>query len=89
MLNPVRHAKYKRDLERMRKRGKKLSKLTDAMDMLLDGTPLPPQYKDHPLKGDLAGYRGCHLEFDWVLIYAVQGKDLILFRTGTHADILE
>ena len=89
MRNPVRHARFKRDVERMRKRGKKLSKLTEVMDLLIDGKQLPRRYKDHPLKGDLEGYRNYHIEPDWVLIYAIHGKDLILFRTGSHADILE
>ena len=35
---------------------------------LLKGEPLDPRYKDHPLKGNYAGTRECHLEPDWLLI---------------------
>jgi addiction module RelE/StbE family toxin len=28
----------------------------------MNETPLPPNYEDHPLKGDLEGFRDCHIE---------------------------
>ena len=84
-----RSTRFKRDVDRMRKRGKDLSKLTVVIDLLVEGKPLPRRYRDHALTGDLAGFRDCHMEYDWVLIYAIQGNILLLFRTGTHADILE
>jgi mRNA interferase YafQ len=73
----------------MRKRGKVMDKIDALISLLLDGIPLNEQYQDHPLRGSLAGYRGCHVEPDWVLIYAIRENDLILFRNGTHSDILE
>ena len=88
-MNPVRATRFRRDTERMEKRGKDMTQLTAVIDLLLDGKPLPAKYKDHPLRGKYAGFRDCHMEPDWVLIYAVRGNDLILFRTGSHADILE
>ena len=44
-------------------------------------------FKDHPLSGDWISYRDCHVEPDWLLIYKVDGEELILARTGTHADL--
>lgn len=37
------------------------------------------------------GYRECHIEPNWLLIYSINSKELILtaFRTGTHSDLLE
>lgn len=63
----------------------------EAVSMLLDGEPLPPKYRDHPLQGDKRGYRDCHISSDWVLIYKIEKNKmiLILLETGTHADILE
>ena len=59
--------------------------------MLLDGIPLPAKYSDHPLHGDKRGYRDCHIQDDWVLIYKIDKNvlTLILSETGTHSDILE
>jgi len=48
---------------------------------------LNPKYKDHPLIGSYKGDRECHIEPDWLLIYAIIERDLILVRTGTHSDL--
>jgi mRNA interferase YafQ len=50
---------------------------------LIQEQPLPQTYLDHPLKG----HRGAHIEPDWILVYRIEGNDLHLTRTGTHADI--
>jgi mRNA interferase YafQ len=55
--------------------------------LLIEGNPLPPRYKDHPLSGDWQHHRECHIEPDWLLIYKVDGDDLYLIRTGSHADL--
>jgi mRNA interferase YafQ len=41
------------------------------------------------LRGNYAGARDCHVEPDWVLIYANVGEELRLLRTGTHADLFK
>ena len=89
MLNPVGSASFKRDVARMQKRNKDMTKLRKLVLLLTKETPLPAAYKSHPLKGDYAGYRDAHIEPDWVLIYGIKGNDLYLYRTGSHADILE
>ena len=45
------------------------------------------QYQDHRLKGQYKDKRDCHLEGDWILIYAVLDDELVLYRTGSHADL--
>ena len=89
MLTDKQTKQFKKDYDRMKKRGKDMDKLKKIMDMLIGGLPLPVARRDHALTGNLKGYRNCHIEPDWVLIYAVRDNDLILFRTGTHADILD
>jgi mRNA interferase YafQ len=71
------------------KRGKDLEKLSAVVELLCEGNPLPKQYKDHPLAGDYSGFRDCHIEPDWVMIYRIENSQLqlILARTGTHADL--
>lgn len=49
--------------------------------------PLEARHRDHPLVGNYAGRRECHLEPDWLLIYKLDGDDIIFERTGTHADL--
>ena len=82
-------SRYKKSLKKMLKRGKDIKKLTNVVLKLANGEQLPPQYKDHPLSGDLAGLRDCHIETDWVLLYAIKDNLLILSLadTGTHSDL--
>jgi mRNA interferase YafQ len=59
------------------------------MDLLITGDELPTQYLDHPLRGNYAGSRDCHVEPDWILIYTLESGDAhVRFeRTGTHTDL--
>ena len=87
MLTPVRSGAFKRDVKRAQKRDKDMAKLRALLLLLIEGRPLPASYQDHPLRGDLKGYRDAHIEPDWVLIYRVAGDELRLARTGAHTDV--
>jgi mRNA interferase YafQ len=41
------------------------------------------------LHGNYEGFRECHVQPDWLLIYAIDNGRLILTasRTGTHSDL--
>ena len=73
----------------MMKRNKDENKLWEVIKKLSEGKSLPAKYKDHPLRGEWNNRRDCHIEPDWLLIYQVRGNDLILERTGSHADLFE
>ena len=81
--------KMKRDVKRMSKRGKNMSKLETALRLLSAQKPMPPEYRDHQLKGKLRDFRECHIEGDWLLIYQIIKEKLILYatETGTHSDL--
>ena len=64
MLEIVYTNKMKRDVKLMKKRGKDISKLVTVLSLLASGEPMPPQYRDHPLSGDLKDFRECHIEGD-------------------------
>ena len=89
MLVPVQSSAFARDVKRMRKRNKDMTKLRAVLTLLMEQKPLPRQYLDHPLKGDWKGYHDLHIEPDWVLIYRVAGDELRLARTGTHGDVFD
>ena len=87
MREIVRSAQFKRDIRLAQKRGKDMTKLQELILLLVEDKPLPPRYKDHPLSGEWKHYRDSHIEPDWLLIYRIDGNDLYLVRTGTHADL--
>ena len=87
MREIVRSTQFKRDVKLAKKRGKDMAKLRDLILLLAEGTPQSSSYKDHPLSGDWKHCRDRHIEPDWLLLYRVDGNDLYLVRTGTHADL--
>jgi mRNA interferase YafQ len=89
MLDLVTTSQFRKDLKRIRKRGYDLSKLDDVINTLLQEKPLNEKHHDHALTGNYINFRECHIEPDWLLIYAVDKGKLILTaaRTGTHSDL--
>ena len=89
MLDLVTTAQFRKDLKRIRKRGYDLSKLDDILQSLQREELLPVKHHDHALTGDYIGFRECHIEPDWLLVYAIDKGQLILTasRTGTHSDL--
>lgn len=73
----------------VKKRGYPIKVLEEVLDKLLAGEPLEEKYRDHALVGNYIGFRECHIQPDWLLIYSIENDKLILTasRTGTHADL--
>lgn len=78
---------FKKDIKKQRKRGKNLDKLKAVVDLLIAGETLPVRCDDHSLTGNWSGWRDCHIEPDWILIYKITPDTLTLGRTGSHADL--
>jgi mRNA interferase YafQ len=81
--------KFKKGLKRQEKRGKEMGKLAAVIETLSTRNELEPRFRDHALTGDWKGYRECHVEPDWLLVYREIESELVLERTGTHSDIFE
>ncbi len=82
-------SRFKKDYKLAQKRGYDMSLLKKVIDILASGEQLPQKYRDHLFSGDYAGYRECHIQPDWLLIYRIE-KDLLvlgLTRTGSHGDL--
>ena len=86
-MNVAQTKQFKKDVNRMRKRGKDLEKVKAVIELLVAGEPLPPKNRDHKLGGKWIGRRDCHIEPDWILIYKLTDDELLLERTGTHSDL--
>ena len=82
-------SRFKKDYKLIKKRKYNTKKLAETIDILINGKELPAKFKDHALSGDYIGYRECHIEPDWLLIYKIEDNNLILIlsRTGTHSDL--
>ena len=89
MLDVVLSNRFKKDLKLAAKRGLDLAELETVVNRLAAQQPLPDKNRDHSLTGDYIGFRECHTRPDWLLVYRVDGEDLVLFlfRTGSHTDL--
>lgn len=67
---------------------KKDGEFDSVVKLLMNDIPLPAKYRDHPLHNNWEGSRECHLKPDFLLIYTLEGDDLlILERLGSHSEI--
>jgi mRNA interferase YafQ len=84
-----RTSQFKKDFKLALKRNCNIEKLKTAVTILANGERLPEEYLDHPLRGNYSGYRECHIEPDWLLIYKITENVLLLtlYRTGSHSDL--
>lgn len=89
MLKLQTTARFRKDFKRIKKRGRDVSLLREVLEKLCSKESLEARYKDHALIGSYIGFRECHIQPDWLLIYAVNDDELTLVasRTGSHADL--
>ena len=85
MLTPVWSGRFKRDVRRA---GKDMDKFKTVLLLLIEEQPVRAAYRDHALRGDWQGFRDLHIE-PWLLLYRVEGGELLLARTGTHPDLFD
>ncbi len=89
MRRITQQAQFQKDLRRQRRRGKDIEELIAAVELLAETGNLPKGYAPHFLSGEWKGVSECHIEPDWLLIYDVTPDEVVLIRTGTHADLFE
>ncbi len=89
MLDIVLSNHFKKDLRLAEKRGYNLDLLDEIVTKLANKEPLPAKNRDHDLLGKYKGFRECHVQSDWLLVYRVDEEEVYLFlsRTGTHSDL--
>jgi mRNA interferase YafQ len=64
------------------------AELRPVLEMLARDETLPVKNRDHPLKGEWAGFRDCHIRPDLVLIYRkFEPHMLELNRLGSHSEL--
>jgi mRNA interferase YafQ len=64
------------------------ARLREVLGHLLADEPLPIRFRDHQLRANWKGYRDCHVFPDLVLIYQLQGAEVVrLVRLGSHSEL--
>lgn len=91
MYDFKRKGQFKKDFKTIVRRKYDIQKLETVLILLRTTNKLPPEYKEHPLKGNFKKYLDCHIEDDWLLIFQrnEDEKIITLVRTGSHQDLFE
>jgi mRNA interferase YafQ len=84
-------ARFKKGFKRAKKRNLDMSLLKEVIVKLQKKIPLDEKYQDHALEGNWKGFRECHIQPDWLLIYIIEDDilTLTLIDTGTHSDLFK
>lgn len=87
MRKIVQTGRFRKDFKQMKKRGKNQEKLFYAVELLSKKGYLPAEFRSHKLSSEWGKAWECHIEPDWLVIYTITDKEILLIRTGTHADL--
>lgn len=89
MLTVTAVSQFKKDFKRVNKRRKDIQLLEQTIKKLCEEIALEEKYCDHALSGRYAGFRECHIQPDWLLVYKIdeERQNLVLIRTGSHSDL--
>ncbi len=85
------HVKFTNAYKKAYKRAKKRGLNLQLIDELRQGHKLAAKYRDHALHGNWEGFRECHIQPDWLLVYLIEDDilTLTLFETGTHSELFD
>lgn len=81
-------SQFKKDFKKITKKPiPDVVEVGNVISRLQRGETLEQKYIDHPLAGDWAGFRDCHIKPDLVLIYRIHDDALQLARIGSHSEL--
>ena len=87
---------FVKDWRRLSRSGRyDMPRLKRAMRLIADNdAPLPPEWKDHALKGQWSNHRECHVGGDFLLVYRIDDSlgpsgTVAFIRTGTHNELFK
>jgi mRNA interferase YafQ len=89
MRHITQRKRFRDDLKQQKRRGRDIEDLIAVVELLAEDGVLPAAYRPHRLRGEWKGVWECHIEPDWLLIYEVTATEVLLIRTGSHADLFE
>ena len=82
---------FKKEYFRLKITDNQYTKYIEYLSKLINSEELPPEAKDHELKGELADFREFHLSGDLLVIYQIDEENQILklLRIGTHSQLFK
>ena len=66
-----------------------MERIREVLEKLAAPGPLPPEFRDHKLKGEWRDFRECHIEPDFLLIYTITEFEFRPARLGSHSELFK
>ena len=85
MLEVVISKRFRKDLNLAERQNRDLALLNEVVSKLANGKRLEVKHHDHALSGFWRGYRECHIQPDWLLVYRIKDGVLSLITMGGHS----
>jgi len=85
----VRHKGFKKDFLKVKFSDETYGKYIIYIGKLLSRELLPPEAKDHQLKGEWKDFREFHLSGDLLVVYRIEEDILELARIGSHSQLFK
>lgn len=87
MLKLFRSKTFLKEHRKIKFTDKTYLKYMVLVSSLIKEETLPPEAKDHPLKGNLSNYREFHVSGDLLVVYTIEEDTLELLHIGSHSEI--
>lgn len=87
MARIKRHKAFLKDFANTKLTDGQFEKFVSYVALMREDKQLPPESKDHALKGNWTDFRECHLGGDMLLAYKQDGDEITLARLGTHSEL--
>jgi mRNA interferase YafQ len=78
-----------KDSKKLKMSDKHFTRFVQFLSLLSQSEELPPEAKDHELKGDWVDFREFHISGDLLVIYQLEGTTVKLVRIGTHNQLFK
>ena len=79
----------KKDLKRYKHQKDVILEFQKIIELLSAKRSLPTKHRDHPLTGNWATFRECHVRNDILLIYKIENDILFLTKFGSHSELFK
>jgi len=80
---------FKKDYQRLKMSDNQYAKYIKYLSLLLEGTTLPFEARDHNLIGNYSGFKEFHIGGDVLVVYYIEEDIIRLTRIGTHSQIFK
>ena len=88
MLSIKYYDKYRKQFIKLTKKNKpRFKTITYIEGLLIAEKPIPSEYNDHPLNGNLSGYYDLHIEPKLILVYTIINRTVGLVALVNHDDL--